>query len=83
VVSENYFPGWEATVDGKPAAVGLMNYNLIGVALPQGGRVIQLRFDDAAYEKGKRVTILAIILTSLLWLGGAIADRRRRTPAHA
>jgi hypothetical protein len=83
VVSENYFPGWQATVDGKPAPVGLMNYNLIGVALPQGGRVIQLRFDDAAYEKGKRVTILAIVLTSLLWLSGILVDRRRHAPAGA
>jgi hypothetical protein len=83
VVSENYFPGWQATVDGKPAPVGLMNYNLIGVVLPQGGRVVQLRFEDAAYEKGKRVTFLAITLTGLLWLGGIIVDRRQRATVHA
>ena len=57
-----------------------MNYNLIGVALPQGARVVQLRFDDAAYEKGKRVTLIAIVLAMLLWMAGAVVDRNYRTP---
>jgi len=77
VVSENYFPGWNATVDGKSAPVGRMNYNLVGVALPPGAHAIQLRFDDAAYEKGKRVTVVALIVTVLLCIGGLAADRRR------
>ena len=38
VVSENYFPGWTAEVDGKPATVVRADYNLIGVALPAGAR---------------------------------------------
>jgi hypothetical protein len=80
VVSENYFPGWQATVDGKSAPVGRMNYNLIGVALPQGARNIQLRFDDAAYEKGKGVTLIALVLAVVLWVAGAVVDRRYRTP---
>jgi hypothetical protein len=83
VVSENYFPGWNATVDGKSAPVGRMNYNLIGVALPPGAHAVQLRFDDAAYEKGKRVTLVALIVTLLLCIGGLAADRRRRNPSIA
>jgi hypothetical protein len=77
VVSDNYFPGWRATADGKPALVARANYNLIGVALPAGARSIQLRFEDAAYEKGKRLTLIAI-LAALVLLGiGVVADRRR------
>ncbi|HVX38962.1 MAG TPA: YfhO family protein [Gemmatimonadaceae bacterium] len=76
VVSENYYPGWQATVDGKPAPVGLMNYNLVGVALPQGARAVQLRFVDAAYEKGKIVTWIALLL-AIAWLAfGVVVDRR-------
>ncbi len=76
VVSENYFPGWHATADGKPATVALMDYNLIGVALPPGARNISLRFTDAAYEKGKVVTWVAILLSLVLWIGGWMAARR-------
>ncbi|MEO6876865.1 MAG: YfhO family protein, partial [Gemmatimonadaceae bacterium] len=77
VVSENYFPGWQATADGKPAAVARTDYNLIGIALPAGARTIQLRFQDAAYVKGKRLTLVAILLGVVLLAAGIIADRRR------
>jgi len=83
VVSENYFPGWHATADGKAAPVALMNYNLIGVALPAGVKNISLRFTDAAYEKGKVVTWLALALSLVLWIGGWLADRRRVAPTPA
>jgi hypothetical protein len=83
VVSENYFPGWRATADGKAAPVGLMNYNLIGVALPQGARAVALRFQDAAYEKGKVVTIVTLALAVLAWILGLIVERRRPQPSAA
>lgn len=83
VVSENYYPGWAATVDGKAAPTGLMNYNLIGVALPEGAKSIQLRFTDAAYQKGKRVTFVALALAIVGLVAGLIADRRRPSMAVA
>jgi hypothetical protein len=83
VVSENYYPGWHATIDGKPAAAERMNYNLIGVPLPAGARAIQLRFTDAAYETGKLVTIVALLAALIVWIGGGVSDRRTTAPAAA
>jgi hypothetical protein len=80
IVSENYFPGWKATADGKPAAVERMDFNLIGVALPAGARSIQLRFTDAAYETGKWLTVAAGLVALIWWLAGLAADRRRAVP---
>jgi hypothetical protein len=77
VVSENYFPGWHATVDGKTAPVGLTDFNLIGVALPAGAKSISLRFVDAAYEKGKVVTLIALLVAIGAWVAGALVERRR------
>ena len=81
VVSENYFPGWRATADGKPAVVARMNFNLVGVALPAGARAVQLRFTDAAYEKGKVVTLVALLVALVVWIGGWFVERRRSVPA--
>jgi hypothetical protein len=83
LVSENFYPGWRATVDGKPATAERMNYNLIGVPLPAGARSIQLRFTDAAYETGKAVTIVAFLAALIIWVGGAVVDRRAATRSAA
>ena len=78
VVSENYFPGWSAMVDGKPASVARANFNLMGVPLPAGARRVELTFDDAAYHSGARVTLAALALTLIAIVGGLGADRLRR-----
>jgi hypothetical protein len=55
----------------------------MGLALPAGARSVQLRFDDAAYEIGKRVTIVTLILGLVAWLAGIALDRRRGSPQIA
>ena len=68
VVSENYYPGWSASVDGKPAMVARTDYVLIGVSLPAGGQKIELSFSSSAYQRGRFISgsVLAIIALSLL-----------------
>ncbi len=77
VVSENYYPGWIATVDGKPARIGRADYTMIGVELPPGARSIELNFTSPTYEKGKMITWVAIALGFLMLGAGLWRDRRR------
>ncbi|HJQ12697.1 MAG TPA: YfhO family protein [Gemmatimonadaceae bacterium] len=77
VVSENYYPGWLATVDGKPANIGRVDYSMIGVELPQGARSVSLRFTSPTYQRGKLITWIAIALGFLMLAGGLWRDRRR------
>jgi len=81
VVSENYYPGWSAQVDGKAAPVVRADYNLIAIALPAGAREIELRFDDPAYRKGMRVTFIAAAFAVLVLVGGLFTSRGERRPA--
>jgi hypothetical protein len=78
VVSENYYPGWKATVNGQPAKLGRADYALIGVALPEGARTIDLTFDSAPYHTGKAITLAALAVSVLWWLTGALMERRSR-----
>jgi len=77
VVSENYYPGWVASVDGKPARIGRADYTMIGVELPQGARSVELNFTSPIYEKGKMITWVAIALGFLMLGAGMWRDRRR------
>ncbi|HET6761757.1 MAG TPA: YfhO family protein, partial [Gemmatimonadaceae bacterium] len=77
VVSENYYPGWNAAVDGKPARIGRADYTLIGVELPQGARRIELNFTSDSYTKGKVITWIAIAVGLLMLGAGVWRDRRR------
>jgi Bacterial membrane protein YfhO len=75
IVSENYFPGWTASVDGKGAPVDRVQYNLIGVQLPGNARQVELRFHDAAYQRGKLITILALLGCLVLLVLGIVTSR--------
>jgi hypothetical protein len=77
VVSENYYPGWKATVDGKPARIGRADYTFIGVELPEGGRSVELNFTSDSYTRGKTITWMAIALGFLMLGAGVWRDRRR------
>lgn len=76
VVSENFYPGWTATVDGQPATAERVNLTYIGVALPAGARTVDLSFRSNTYEQGKMVTLVAIALSLVLLAGGVLVDRR-------
>lgn len=78
VVSENYFPGWGATVDGRRTPVYRADFNLIGVPLPAGARRIELSFRDPAVVTGKAITLAAAAL-ALVGLALGLATDRRRT----
>ncbi|MEO5580763.1 MAG: hypothetical protein ABIR58_08890, partial [Gemmatimonadaceae bacterium] len=78
IASENYYPGWEATVDGSAATIGRADYSLIGVQLPAGARRVELSFRSAPYTRGKLITLIAIATAMLLAAGGVLAERRVR-----
>ena len=78
IVSENYYPGWKATVNGQAANVGRADYTLIGVELPAGARTVELSFESGPYHTGKAVTLAALGLATLWWLAGLFWERRSR-----
>ena len=76
IVSENYYPGWRARVDGKPARLGRADLTLIGVELPAGGRTVELSFESPSYQRGKTISLIAIAIGILVLGAGVWRDRR-------
>jgi hypothetical protein len=77
MVSENFYPGWHATVDSAPARVGRADMTIIGVEMPGGGKNVSLRFSSRPYETGRLITLFALVLGLVSWVAGALLDRRR------
>ncbi len=77
IVSENYYPGWRATVEGKEVPIGRADYSLIGVQLPEGARSIELTFDSPTYNRGKVITLLALFAAVFLIFLGVAQERKR------
>jgi hypothetical protein len=78
IVSENWYPGWRAVVDGRPATVARADYALMGIPLTADARHVQLSFSDQVYARGKIVTIAGLLITLALIAGGIVVERRRR-----
>lgn len=62
VFSEIYYPGWEATIDGKPAQVLRADYILRALEIPSGKHTIEFTFRPKAFFVGNKVT------TACSWL---------------
>jgi hypothetical protein len=76
IVSENFYPGWKAVVDGKPASAERVDYTLIGVPLTAGARKVELEFTSSTSAMGKIITIVAVLLSLALIGVGLLPNRR-------
>lgn len=66
VFSEIYFPwGWEATIDGKPAEIGRVNYVLRAMVIPAGEHEIVMTFDPASVHSTTTVATIAVFIIYL------------------
>jgi O-antigen/teichoic acid export membrane protein len=82
ILSDVYFPGWEATVDGAPQRVLVADEAFRAVALPAGGHDVVFRYRPQSFRTGLLISgfALAILLLSLLvglwsWLGARVRTR--------
>ena len=68
VFSENYYPGWTATVDGKDVDVARVNYILRAINVAPGKHTVQLSFFPTTVDTTERIAyasyaiLLAVIV---------------------
>ncbi|HEX9165502.1 MAG TPA: hypothetical protein VF862_06300 [Gemmatimonadales bacterium] len=77
LVSENWYPDWTATVDGRAVTPLRGQGALLTVPLPAGAREVELTFESAAYSRGRLVSLLSALVALGLLAGPLVARRRR------
>ncbi len=65
VVAESWYPGWHATLDGRPANLLRANYLSQGVVVPEGTHIVELRYSPDAFNYG----VAASGVSSIAFLG--------------
>lgn len=62
---DNWFPGWQATVDGKPAAVRRADYSFRAVEVPGGRSLVRFRYRPASFGLGVLLAALAVLVLAV------------------
>ncbi|HEX4212524.1 MAG TPA: YfhO family protein [Candidatus Dormibacteraeota bacterium] len=78
ILADTYFPGWQATVDGRQVPITRADGMLQQVPVTDGSHRIVFTYRSRPFDEGAVVAVLALLasLLLLLWPG-----RGRRTPA--
>lgn len=80
VLSEIFYPAWNAYLDGERIPLYRANYCLRGVFLPPGEHQLELRYESAAFATGSLVTAASLASAVALLLGDLLRKiQRRRT----
>lgn len=67
VLSDVFYPGWVATIDGQRSPIFPTNYIQRGVPVPAGEHVIKFRFEPVSFKLGAGVT-MGSFLGGCAWL---------------
>jgi len=72
VLTDLYYPGWVATVDGAPAEILRVNHVLRGVLLPPGEHEVVFRYAPRSVQLGAVISALGLTLAvgiiGLAWI---------------
>ena len=85
LVSENFYPGWKALVDGQQQRILRGNYLFRVIELPEGKHRVELIFDSLPIKVGFAASavvmvVFIFVLIAHLFFGDSMSPfRRRRT----
>jgi len=75
VLADNWYPGWQAHLDGRPVPVVRTNHTFRGVYVDAGAHRVEFRFRPTSVVVGLTVSVAAFVL----WVvAAALAWARRR-----
>jgi Bacterial membrane protein YfhO len=77
VLTDVWYPGWTATMDGEPVPVYRANYTFRAVDVPSGTHTVVFRFEPASYRTGRRISLVSLALLPFFLLALGLWEWRR------
>jgi hypothetical protein len=75
VLSDIYYPGWQAAVDGEPTPIARVDYVLSGVRLEAGSHTVQFEYRPSSLRWGGLISVLSALCVG----GGFVHSWKRRS----
>jgi hypothetical protein len=79
VVSQSFYPGWKARVDGRPRPVLRADHALQAVVLAPGTHEIELTFESPALRAGLILSALSLLVLAVLSARAILAGSRSQS----
>lgn len=73
VLSDTFFPGWKATVDGNSTEILVANWTFRAVVVPKGSHSVTFDYKPASFSMGLKTTMISL----LLFAGWSIWDKKK------
>ncbi len=68
VLSEVYYPGWEATVDGQPVPILNGDYVLRAIPVQEGEHTVEVCFRPATFRWGLALSGIGFVMLAAMWM---------------
>ena len=70
ILSDSYYPGWQAELDGVATKILKTNYMFRGVIVPAGKHTVEMVYKPLAFRAGVAVTLatLGFFLLISVWI---------------
>lgn len=78
VLTDTYFPGWQAMLDGQPVHIYRANYLFRGIFVPTGQHRVVFRFEPQPLRVGAIISVVSLAVVIGLMVGGWLLDRSKR-----
>ncbi|MCH7952240.1 YfhO family protein [Patescibacteria group bacterium] len=62
LLTDSYYPGWKATLDGKPAEILRANYTFRAIVVPRGKHIVVFRYEPKGFMLGAKISVVSIFL---------------------
>jgi hypothetical protein len=83
VISETYYPGWKADIDGAATKIYRANYAFRALAIPAGSHRVRIYYSPLSFKIGIAISIFGLGLTIFLLLWSGKRDKKFFAVSHS
>ena len=79
VLTDTYYPGWQASVNGRRVPISIASYAFRGVPVPAGDSLVTFRYEPASYLVGVFIGLVGIAIALMLCTAQLVCGAGRRS----